>query len=43
MTSPGSMHEMGCSGPEHWDDTEEWDGEKGGRRFQNGGHMYTHG
>ena len=25
--SPGSMHETGCSGPVHWDDSEGWDGE----------------
>ena len=25
------MHETGCSGLVHWDDTEEWDGEGGGR------------
>ena len=37
--SPGSMHETGCSGPEHWDDPEGWDGEGGGRGFQAGEHM----
>ena len=26
ITSPGSMHETGCSGPAHWDDPEGWDG-----------------
>ena len=31
MTSPGSMHETGCSGLVHWDDPEGWDGEGGGR------------
>ena len=31
MTSPGSMHETGCSGPVHWGDTEGWDEEGGGR------------
>ena len=31
ITSPGSMHETGCSGPVHWDDPEGWDGEGGGR------------
>jgi len=43
ITSPGSMHETGCSGPVHWDDTEGWDGEGGGRGVQDGEHMYTHG
>jgi len=33
----------GCSGPVHWDDPEEWDGEGGGREGQDGEHMYTHG
>ena len=28
--SLGSMHETGCSGLEHWDDPEGWDGEGGG-------------
>ena len=44
ITSPGSMHETGCSGLVHWDDPEGWDGE-GGRweGFQDGEHMYTHG
>ena len=31
ITSPGSMHETGCSGLMHWNDPEGWDGE-GGRR-----------
>ena len=29
-TSPGLMHESGCSGPVHWDDPEGWGGEGGG-------------
>ena len=29
ITSPGSMHETGCSGLVHWDDSEGWDGEGG--------------
>ena len=42
--SPGLMHETGCSGLVHWDDPEGWDGEGGGRGFQDGDvHMYTHG
>ena len=43
ITSPGLMHETGCSGPVYWDDPEEWDGEGGGREVQVGEHMYTHG
>ena len=37
ITSPGSMHNTGCSGLVHWDDPEGWDG------VQDGEHMYTHG
>ena len=36
ITSPGSMHETGCSALVHWDDPEEWDGEGGGRGVQDG-------
>ena len=43
VTSPGSMHETGCSGLVHWDDPEGWDGEGGERGVQDGEHMYTHG
>ena len=43
ITSPGSMHETGCSGLVHWDDPEGWDGEGSGKGVQDGGHMYTHG
>ena len=42
-TSPGSMHDTGCSGLVHWDDPEGWVGEGGGRGVQNGEYMYTHG
>ena len=42
-TSPGSMHDTGCLGLVHWDDTEGWDGEGDGRGAQNGEHMYTRG
>ena len=42
ISSPGSMHETGCSGLVHWDDPEGWDGERGGRGVQDGEHMYTH-
>ena len=43
ITSPGLMHETGYSGLVHWDDPEGWDGEGGGRGFQDGEHIYTHG
>ena len=43
ITSPGSMHETGCSGLVHWDDPEGWDGEGGGKGVQDREHMYTHG
>ena len=39
--SPGLMHDTGCLGLVHWDDPEEWYGEGGGRRVQDGEHMYT--
>ena len=41
ITSPGLMHETGCSGLVHWDDLEGRDVEGGGGRFQDGEHMYT--
>ena len=37
------MQDAGCSGLGHWDDPEGWYGEGGGRRVQNGEHMYTRG
>ena len=43
IASPGLMHETGCSGLVHWDDSEGWDGEGGGKKVQDGKHMYTHG
>ena len=43
ITSPGLMHDTGCSGLVHWDDPEGWDGEGVGRGVQDGEHMYTHG
>ena len=43
ITSPGSMHETGCSGLVHWDDPVGWYGEDCGRGVQDGEHMYTHG
>ena len=36
IASPGSMHEIGCSGLVHWDDPEGWDGEGVGRGFRMG-------
>ena len=41
VASPGSMHDTGCLGLVHWDDPEGWYGERGGRRIQDGEHMYT--
>ena len=41
VASPGSMHDTGCLGLVHWDDPERWNGEGGGRRVQDGEHMYT--
>ena len=41
VASPGSMHDTGCLGLVHCDDPEGWYGEGGGRRVQDGEHMYT--
>ena len=41
VASPGSMHDTGCLGLVHWDDSEGWNGEGGGRRVKDGEHMYT--
>jgi len=41
VSSPGSMHDTGCFGLVHWDDPEGSYGEGGGRRVQDGEHMYT--
>ena len=43
IASPSLMHETGCSGLEHWDDSEGWDGEEGGRGVQDGEHMKING
>ena len=43
ITSPGLIHDIGCTGLVHCDDPEGWDGEGGGREGQDGEHMYTHG
>ena len=41
VASPGSMHDSGCLGLVHWDNPEGGYGEGGGRRVQDGEHMYT--
>ena len=41
VASPGSKHDTGCLGLVHWDDPEGGNGEGGGRRVQDGEHMYT--
>ena len=41
IASPGSMQDTGCLGLVHWDDPEGWYGKEGGRRVQDGVHMYT--
>ena len=38
-----SRFNTGCLGAGALDDPEGWDGEGGGRRVQDGEHMYTHG
>ena len=38
---PVSMHDTGCLGLVHWDYPEGWFGLGGGRRVQDGEHMYT--
>ena len=43
ITSPGSMHDTGCSGLVHWDDPEGWYGEGDGSGVQVGKHVSTHG
>ena len=43
IASPGSMHDTGFSELVHWNDPEGWVGEGGGRRVQDGEHMYTYG
>ena len=41
VASPGSMHNTVCLGLMDWDNPEGWYGEGGGRRVQDGEHMYT--
>ena len=36
-----SMHDTGCLGLVYWDDPEGWYREGGGKRVQDGEHMYT--
>ena len=43
ITSPGLMHETGCSVLVHWDDPERLVEEGSGREVQDREHMYTHG
>jgi len=43
IASPGLMQDTGRLGLVHWDDSEGWYGERGGRGVQDGEHMYTHG
>ena len=35
------LNDTGCLGLVHWEDPEGWTGEGGGRRVQDGEHMYT--
>ena len=41
VASPGSMHDTGCLGLVHSDIPKGWYGEGGGRRVQDGEHVYT--
>jgi len=43
IASPGSMQDTGCLGLVYWDNPEGWYGEGGGRRVQDGEHVYTRG
>ena len=43
ITSSGSMQDTGCLGLVHWDDPEGWHREGGGKRVQDGEHVYTRG
>ena len=43
IASPGLMQDRGSLGMVHWDDSEEWYGEGGGRGVQDWEHMYTRG
>ena len=39
--SPGSVHDAGCLGLVRWAGPGGWYGERGGRRVQDGEHVYT--
>ena len=41
VASPDSIHDTGYLGLVHWDNPGGWSGEGGGRRVQDGEHMYT--
>ena len=41
IAHPGFMQDTGCLVLVHWDDSEGWYGEGGGRGVQGGEHMYT--
>ena len=41
ITSPGLMHETGCSGLVHWDDLRDGMGREVGEGVQDGEHVYT--
>ena len=41
VASPGLMNDTGCLGLVHWDNSEGWYVEGGGRRVQDGEHVYT--
>ena len=43
IASPGSMHDIGCSGLVHLDNPEGWYEEGGGRGIQDEEHVYTRG
>ena len=42
VARPRSMHDTGCLGLVHWDDPEGWYREGGGRRVQDGEHVYVY-
>ena len=41
IASPGLRQDTGCLGLVHWDDPEGWYQKGGGRRVQDGEHVYT--
>ena len=41
VASPDLMHDTGCLGLVHWDDPERWYRDGGGRRVQDGEHIYA--